>query len=251
MSPTPAWGALLCDSHAITDALLRFGRATDSTVARSVARMADDLTPTPHGMAWTCIPCLGFRGPGRLGDVCPQVTVEALRAIARLPADESVANAALRSAALEGARTMLAVWRMRSTHKPYMFGHGATFKTVKWPPFWYSVLGALDALGQYPELWRADDAREEDRRSLAELAACLVAYNVGPEGRVTPRSCYRGFEAFSFGQKKEPSPFATALVASVLRRFDDLAGEIVAVDVRALASSKGGTGTARPPRVHA
>lgn len=74
-----------------------------------------------------------------------------------------------------------------------------------------------------------------------------MAYNVSPEGTVTPRSTYRGFETFSFGQKERPSPFATALLLAVLRRLDDLAPAAAAVDVGALASSKGGRGTAVPP----
>jgi len=129
-----------------------------------------------------------------------------------------------------------------------MFGHGVAFKTVKWPPCWYGILGVLDTLGRYPALWRGPDARPVDRAALAELVACLVAYNVDADGMVTPRSCYRGFEAHSFGQKKRPSPFATARVLAVLRRFDDLAAEARDIDVLALSSSKGGTGRPQPPR---
>lgn len=236
----PAWGALLCDDHAITDVLIRFGRAGEPPVVRSIARMLAGLATTPQGTAWTCIPSLGFRGPGRKGDVCPQVTVEALRAIARRPGPHP-------SAALDAARTLLGVWRERATRQPYMFGHGHRFKTVKWPAFWYSSLAVLDAVGRYRELWDGPDAREEDRRSVAELAACLVAYNLDTEGRVTPSSCYRGFERFSFGQKLLPSPFATALLLTVLRRVGDLSDEVDAVDILALESSKGGTGSPRPP----
>ncbi|MGA3057713.1 MAG: hypothetical protein ABSE70_06715 [Candidatus Limnocylindrales bacterium] len=110
--------------------------------------------------------------------------------------------------------------------------------------------GVLDTIGRYPELWRADSPAADpgDRRAVAEPAACLIAYNLGPDGRVTPRSCYRGFEELSFGQKKRPSPFATARVLAVLRRFEDLAAEIEAVDVLRLGSSKGGSGTATAPR---
>lgn len=69
-----------------------------------------------------------------------------------------------------------------------------------------------------------------------------MAYNFGPDGKVIPQSCYRGFERFSFGQKKRPSPFATARLAGVFRRFNDLADHIQEVDVRRLASSKGRMG---------
>lgn len=127
-----------------------------------------------------------------------------------------------------------------------MFGHGKTFKTVKWPPTWYRVSAVLDALGRYPALWRGPRQQAEERRSLAELAACLIAYNLD-EGRVVPRSTSRGFEGHSFGQKKQPSAWATAMVLIVLHRVDDLAGDVRAVDVAALGSSKGGAGLAVPP----
>jgi hypothetical protein len=169
------------------------------------------------------------------------VSLEALRAFARLPAAQQPKKI------LDAARTSLRAWRTRGKEKPYLFGHGRQFKIVKWPAFWYGALWPLDALSGYPGLWRGRGARPEDRRSLAEIAACLVAYNVGPDGKVTPRSCFKGFERFSFGQKKAPSAFATARVCVILRRLGSLAGDIAAVDVRALTSSKGGTGTAVPP----
>lgn len=144
------------------------------------------------------------------------------------------------------AATLSGVWRNRGTQQPYMFGHGYRFKTVKWPPLWYGIYWMLDTLGRYPTVWRA--GRASARRLLAELVACLVAYNVSPDSTVTPQSVYRGFEHFSFGQKKRPSPLATALVASVVRRFDDLVDDVTAVDIGRLTSSKGGTGTPVPPR---
>ena len=76
----------------------------------------------------------------------------------------------------------------------------------------------------------------------------IALQRANPDGTVTPRSCYRGFEAFSFGQKRDPSPFATARVAELLRRFDPIASDIAAVDVHSLAGSKGGTGTPVAPR---
>lgn len=243
-SPEPVWGALPCDSHAVTEVLIRYGRAGDPRVQRALAQIADDLTGTAQGPAWLCRPhtVTGFRGPGRKGDFCPQVTLQALRAFAGLPA-------AARPSGLTGAaRVALRAWRMRGTEKPYMFGHGIAFKTVKWPVTWYGAYAVLDTLGRYPGLWRGPGADPADRAALAELAACLAAYNAGPGGWVVPRSTYRGFESFSFGQKKRPSPFATARLLAVLHRLGDLAGDAAAVDVGALGSSRGGQGRARPPR---
>ncbi len=244
LSPEPIWGSLLCDNHAVVEVLVRLGRGDDDRVVAATRRMAADIAGTPQGRGWPCLPhsVSGLRGPGRRGDLCPQVTLEALRAFARLPVDRRPPGL------LEIARTSLRAWRMRGEEKPYLFGHGVQFKTVKWPPFWYGIYQVLDTIGRYPELWRDRAADASDRQAIAELAACLVAYNFEGDGRVTPRSCYRGFAEYSFGQKKQPSPFATARLCAILRRFSDLTPEIASVDVLSLASSKGGSGTAMPPR---
>jgi hypothetical protein len=113
--------------------------------------------------------------------------------------------------------------------------------------FWYDVHEVLDTLSRYPALWKGKSARAEDRRALAEMAACMIAYNFGSGARVIPGSCFKGFEAHSFGQKKAASPFATARLCVVLRRLSSLSEEIAAVDVGRLGSSKGGTGTPVPP----
>ena len=242
--PQPVWGSLPCDTHLITDVLIRHGRADHPAVRHALQRITADLQATNQGLAWTCIPdpAVGFRGPGRTGDICPQVTLEALRAFSRLPATD-------RPDGLEAvAGTVLSVWRDRGDHQPYMFGHGVRFKTVKWPPLWYGVYGVLDTLGRYPRLWR--NGTRATRSALAELVACLIAYNVAPDGTVTPRSVYRGFTRHSFGQKKHPSPTATALLAAVVRRFSDLADDIAQIDVTRLGSSKGGTGAPVAPRPH-
>lgn len=239
----PVWGALLCDSHAIIEVLVRFGFGADPRVRAGVARMAGDLTDTAQGRAWPCRPdpVSGFRGPGRAHDFCPQVTLQALRTLALLPPDQQLADL------LRTARVALAAWRGRATAKPYMFGHGMTFKTVKWPMSWYRSAAVLDALGRYPGLWDRPDSDRDDRRALAELAACVIGYNLTAQGRVVPRSTYRGFEAFSFGQKKRASEFATARLLAILHRVDGLAADALAVDLTWLTSSKGGSGRAVPP----
>lgn len=241
----PVWGSLLCDSHAIVDVLLRYGRepVAHPGLARALDAMTADLADTAQGRAWPCTPdpATGWRGPGRRADFCPQVTLEALRAFSRLPDAD-------RPPGLPGvAAVALAAWVRRGVEKPYMFGHGRTFKTTKWPVTWYGAHLMLDVLGRWPALWRLPDADPADRRALAEVAACLVAYNTDDAGRVVPRSTYRGYEDHSFGQKKAPSPFATAQLLVVLHRVDALAPDAAAVDVTALTSSKGGAGVALPP----
>ncbi len=241
--PEAVWGALFCDAHAIAETVARFGRGDDPRAVRAFECIAADIAETAQGSAWHCRvdPAVGFRGPGRKNDFCPQATLEALRAFSYLSPDRRPAEV------VATGRVSLANWRARGEQKPYMFGHGRDFKRVKWPQTWYGAFEMVDVLGRYPELWDGPDAAPDDRSSLAEIAACLIAYNTGEDGRVTPRSAFQGFSAFSFGQKKEPSAYATARVATVLRRLEPLVEEIAAVDVTALGSSKGGTGTPRLP----
>lgn len=241
----PVWGALLCDTHAITEVLVRFGRGSDPRVQSALDRMAADLTLTAQGRAWPCRPdpATGFRGPGRRGDVCPQVSLEALRTFARLPVEQRPPDLH------EVASVVLSVWGHRAQRAPYMFGHGRSFKAGKWPATWYSALTVADALGGYPELWDGQAADPGDRQRVAELVACLLAYTMDARGQVRPQSTFKGFEGFSFGQKKVPSAFATAKVLSVLAPFVTIAEGIAEVDVMALTSSKGGTGTPLAPRV--
>jgi hypothetical protein len=169
------------------------------------------------------------------------VTLEALRAFSYLPPEHRPAEV------VAAGRISLGVWRNRGSEKPYVFGHGRQFKRTKWPSTWYSAFEMVDTLGRYPELWDGPASEPADRRALAELAACVIAYNFDADGRVVPRSCFRGFERHSFGQKKLPSPYATARTAVALRRIAQLAEEVSAVDVLALGSSKGGTGTPLAP----
>jgi hypothetical protein len=238
----PLWHSMPCANHAITEALVRYGCGDRPPVSRALERIAADLHATRQGPGWTCIPDpdVGWRGPGRKGDVCPQVTLEALRIFSRLPPSERPDGLD------EVAATMPGVWRRRGVEQPYSFGHGIRFKQVKWPPTWYGAYWMLDTLGRYPDRWH--HASSQDRRSLAELVACLIAYNLSSDGSVTPKSVYRGFEEFSFGQKKQPSPIATALLLCLVRRFTDLTDDVAKVDITRLASSKGGTGTPRPPQ---
>jgi len=225
---------------------------------RAFEHVAGALADTAQGRAWLCLPdpAIPFRGPGRKADVCPQVTLEALRAFSYLAPERRPAEV------VAAGRVSLAVWRGRGEAKPYMFGHGRQFKRGKWPSTWYSALEVVDTIGRYPELWDgasagpaggdlpgSDSASADlaDRRALAEIAACLITYNFDAQGRVVPRSCFKGFEAHSFGQKKLPSAYATARTLVALKRVAPLAAEIAAVDVLALSSSKGGKGTAMAP----
>jgi len=242
-NPSGVWAALPCDAHAILETLARAGLGDDPRVVRAFDHLAETITGTALGPAWLCVPdpVAPFRGPGRKSDPCPQVTLEGLRAFSYQPVSRRP------PALAHVARTSLEVWRQRAVAKPYMFGHGRQFKRGKWPPTWYSALAVVDTLGRYPEVWSGADARPEDRLAMAEVAACLIAYTMDDDAAVVPASTFRGFERHSFGQKQVASDFATARTLIALARLEPIAADVRAVDVRGLASSKGGTGTALAP----
>ncbi len=247
--PKPERGALLCDTHIVTDVLCRLGRQDDPRVLSTLERIADSADATPQGRGWRCVPerRILFRGRSSRTDVCPQITLEALRCLAHLDEDS------LPAWTVEAARTPLEVWRRRGAERPYDFGHGYQFKTVRWPHLWYDALAVLEAVTLFPEVWRGPDAREEDRRSLAELAACLLAYDFD-EGRVVVDRTYPGYEDFSFGRQGEASPFATAHCLVPLARIVDLAEGIADVEAAALPGSSrrapGADGEPAPSPTH-
>lgn len=207
-----SWTSLPCDHLAILEVLLLFGRRDEPPVTAGLARVGTTFDTTAQGPGWLCIPdpVAKWRGPGRKTDVCLQVTIEALRLFSRVPATSRPRGL------LDAARTVLGAWRHRKAEKPYMFGHGPRFVDGKWPPTWYDASAVLEALAAYPSIWKSPTAAPSDRRSVAEIVRALAAA-FGPDGRVTPRSCYKGFEHYSFGQKKLPSPWATARLCGILR----------------------------------
>lgn len=208
------WASLPCDHFAILEVLLLFGRRDAPGLDKGLARVHETLADTAQGPGWHCIPdpVVKWRGPGRKGDACLQATVEALRLFGLVRASERPKGYAA------AARTLLGAWRRRTQEKPYMFGHGPRFVAGKWPPTWYDASAVLEALAPYPSVWKSRTASGEDKKTIAEIVRAL-ADTFGPEGMVTPRSCYKGFEDYSFGQKKRPSAWATARICGLLRTF--------------------------------
>jgi hypothetical protein len=206
------WASLPCDHFAILEVLLLFGRGDAPQVASGLARVRETLAETAQGAGWLCVPdpVAKWRGPGRKNDVCLQVTIEALRLAALVPASARPRRIA------DAARTVLLAWRRRRVEKPYFFGHGRRFVDGKWPPTWYDAAAVLEAMAGYPSAWKSAKAAAEDRTSVAEIVRALAS-TFGSDAMLTPRSCYKGFEAYSFGQKKVPSPWATARQCGILR----------------------------------
>jgi hypothetical protein len=201
----PMTGSSLCDTHIITEALIRFGYDKTSEVEKALDRIHQDLKETNQGLAWKCEPnsTSGARGPGRKDDLCPQATLEALRVFSFFP--ESKRPKEL----IAAGETFLECWQRRKSERPYLFGHGTKFKKLRPPFFWYNIGEVLDVVSRYPDL--------KGHQSFREMLTILISA-ADEYGRFTPESTYRHFKEWSFGNKNEWSPWLTLYVCRILKR---------------------------------
>jgi len=196
------WTWILCDAPTLLYSLLKMGFAGDPRVQRAV----DHLLGTVDENGWRCVvsPDLGkFRGPGRKDDPCPIVNVYALKALAQVP--DLLDSPAART----GAEMLLRHWECQGERKLYLFGIGTDYRKLKYPFVWYNILHVADVLSQFPFVH--DDARF--RQMLDEIVVQSSA-----EGRFTAGSMYRYWKAWSFADKKQPSPWLTFLCCRILKR---------------------------------
>lgn len=225
------WTSVLCDHNIITSVLLIAGLKDDAGVKKGLNRMNAFLTETSQGMGWKCVPGIGtkFRGPGRVNDVCPMVVVDAMRGYWVLPKSQWPDKL------MEAGKTLLNCWMNRATEKPYIMGHGRSFRMPRAPFLWYNIGTVLDAVSHYPELVKTQAFREL-------IAVSLLAFE--PTGEVIPKTVFLYFKKFSFGQKKVPSPWMTLFLSRIYKRaveFDPSFIEAIKkIDGKSLKGSKGG-----------
>ncbi|MHA1781303.1 MAG: hypothetical protein ACTSYL_10645, partial [Candidatus Thorarchaeota archaeon] len=176
-----------------------------SEIDKALAHIATNLKETSQGIAWKCEPnsVSGARGPGRKADLCPQVTLEALRLFSYLPEESRP------SELITAGLTLLDCWNHRNEHRPYMFGHGFRFRKLRPPFFWYNIGEVLDALSRYPDFVQHSAFQEMLSIVLSKADEC---------GRFIPESIYRKFKGWSFGQKEEWSPWTTFYICRILKR---------------------------------
>ncbi|MCK4237772.1 MAG: hypothetical protein KAX33_01525 [Candidatus Lokiarchaeota archaeon] len=227
----PAWSSYLCDHNLIVSILLLAGLKDDNRVKKGLKRINELLTETTQGMGWKCVPNIKTkrRGPGRVNDVCPIIVADVLRGYWVLPEKEWPEHL------IEAGKTLLNCWLSRSEEKPYMFGHGRNFRKPRAPFFWYNIGTILDAVSHYSELVKTQAFREL-------IAVSLLAWE--PIGVIIPKTVYLYFNSFSFGQKKEPSPWMTLFLSRIYKRAVDYDPSITyamkKIDGKSLKGSKGG-----------
>jgi len=194
----PEMGWMLCDAPLLLYSLQKFG--VDD---KRVTEAANHLLSLVDDNGWRCKTSMGFRGPGRKADHCPYANLISVKALAENPKYlES-------DAVCFGVEAQLEHWNNRHDRKFYLFGIGTTFGRLKYPHVWYDILHVLDVLSKVPYA-------REDYRFLEMLS--LINRKQLYDGSFIPESVWKAFKGWSFGQKKEASPWITYKIALINSR---------------------------------
>ncbi len=190
---------LLCDTPILVYALQKFG--VKNEVIDEATRM---LVWISENNGWRCKGSnSNFRGPGKKEDHCPYANLITLKALSqtKYKDTEAVQNA---------IDSHILHWENRDGKRIYMFGIGSTFKKLKYPNVWFDILHLVDVLSHYPY------AREYNE--FWEMWE-LIKDKQQPDGGFIPESIYKAWSEWSFGQKKEPSPWMTFRILEIANRL--------------------------------
>jgi hypothetical protein len=202
-----AWA--LCDAPVTLRALARMGWAEEPRLKAAV----DYLVALRMERGWPCAVSKslgGFRGPGKKGDPCPYATLVMLELLLELPSyrDSPAVSA--------GADCLLGLWERSRDEHPYIFYMGDDFRKLKAPLIWYDLLHVLEALSKVEGI-RKDRRLGEMLDILQEKADARLLF--------TPESAYMAWKGQDFGQKKEASPYLSAIALGILSRTGRLSLE--------------------------
>lgn len=188
-----------CDAPVLLYALQRF-----SADPKFTEEAAERLVWNVEVNGWRCKSSIEkLRGPGKKADYCPYGNLIALKALSLGKYRES-------EAVESGIDSHILHWENREGKKVKMFGIGTTFKKLKYPNVWFDILHMVDVLSRYPyareynEFWEMWDIIKEKQQ---------------PDGGFVPESIWRAWNGWSFGQKKEPSPYMTLRIAEIASRL--------------------------------
>ena len=103
------------------------------------------------------------------------------------------------------------------------------------PFFWYNIGTVLDASRHYPELIKTKAFREL-------IAVSLLEFPI--DAQFIPKTVYLYFKDYSFGQKREASPWLTFFLSRIYKDAVEIDPKIIkfvkSVDATIYKGSKGG-----------
>ena len=196
-----------CDAPILLGAALAIGEPGDP---RAEAALEALLVRRERDGGWFChADWRGMESEWRRRPVsCPIATLDSLWALSLLPASDARRNGG------EGAELLLRHFEdydRRKGRPACGFQAGKRFRRRKFPFVWYDVLHVLEVLTRFPDVAGAARLRPMVDAAVDETA---------PGGRLRAGSVWMAYKSFDFGQKREPSPTITFLLARVLRRME-------------------------------
>jgi len=244
-----------CLNGNLLRAMIGFGWGDDARVRDAIAWEVGAVLGTPgHRFSRGGTPGPGFACGANEGLPCGWGATKALLALARIPAADRTPDV---SSAIDAGVGLLLSVPPETAGYPTGWGNaqpsGSWFRLGFPSGYVADVLQAMEAVC---EAGAGGDAR------MAGAVDWLVAQQ-GPDGRFANRYAYAGEMVADVDAPGKPSRWVTLRACRVLRAVHDaaaagshaalrplavIAGEVAAVDVLALGSSKGGTGTPKPPR---
>jgi len=189
----------LCDTSILVYALQKFGVESEET--KEATRM---LVWLSENNGWRCkagIP--GLHGPGKKSEHCPYANLLALKALSlsQYKDSEEVRN---------GIDSHIMHWENKKDTRIRGFGMGEKFMKLKYPHIWFDILHLVEVLSHYQyareyeafwDMWRVISDKQQE------------------EGGFIPEQVYGAWRGWSFGQKKQPSPWITLRILMIAERI--------------------------------
>lgn len=207
-----SWAWALCDAPLLLWTIRKMDPAGQIVTGTSSA--LGYLAGLVRANGWPCTVSkeLGsFRGPGRKDDPCPYATLLMLKLL--LDAHANPSGFPTDTPVAAGIGSLLGLWQASREQHPYQFYMGTDFRKLKAPFIWYDLLHVLDVLS------RSAAATQDSR--FADMLQLMNA-KAGPDSLFTPESEWKAWNAWEFGQKKQPSAWLTFLVYRINRRVGRL-----------------------------
>jgi hypothetical protein len=196
---------MLCDAPLVLYSLVKFGYRDLPEVQEAIHYLINLIRDN----GWPCAvtgELRKFRGPGRKSDPCPYATLVMLKLLTEV--QDINGN---QDPVSIGSEILLSLWQQRRERRPYLFAMGSGFEKLKAPLVWYDIVHVADVLSHVSAI------RKDSR--FQELVT-ILRQKIDKNGRFTPESVWRDWKEWSFGQKREPSPWLTLIVYRIFKRLD-------------------------------
>ena len=196
---------MLCDAPLVLYSLVKFGYQDLPEVHEAIHYLINLIRDN----GWPCAVTaeLGkFRGPGRKIDPCPYATLVMLKLLNELPNVDGI-----KKAVTTGSETLLSLWEQRRERRPYLFAMGSGFQKLKAPLVWYDIVHVTDVLSRTTTVLK--DPRFQE-------LVTILRRKTDENDRFTPESVWRDWKEWSFGQKREPSPWLTLIIHRIFKRLN-------------------------------